>query len=129
MQHFLWFLIILFALMNLSKCPGCKKDFAKGVAIRVHQRTCIPLRSAANTIFLKREQNQKMEGEAKIPRYESLAPEELSDRRQDIRDEVNDTEELPHAGSSKVRICNLLNLTFFKQNISGNYQFIAIPRH
>jgi len=93
--------------MNLSKCPGCKKSFEKGGAIRVHQRSCIGLRSAANTIYLRREKNQQA---AKLPRHEGLAPEDLSDQRQDIRDEVNDIDDLPHASSSNVSIFFLLDL-------------------
>lgn len=93
MQGILWLVIIV--LMNLVKCPGCHKSFSRGVGIRVHQKSCNPLRLGANTIFLKREG-------AKIPHRDGLAPEELADQRQKIRDEVNfDIEDLPRASSSK----------------------------
>ncbi len=98
-MRYLWLLIIFLSLMNLSNCPGCQKKFEKGKAIRVHQRSCNGLRSAANTIYVKREQNNQR---AKVPRREGLAPEDLLDQRQEIRDEVNDFDDLPHASSSKV---------------------------
>lgn len=70
------------------------------MAIRVHQRRCVPLRSAANVIYLKR---------GKLSRHEGLAPEKLSDLRQDIRDEVNHIDDLPHP-TSKVCISKFVNL-------------------
>jgi hypothetical protein len=87
--------------MNLSKCPGCQRKFEKGGAIRVHQRSCNGLRSAANTIYRRRDENQQREAVAKLPRHEGLASEDLSDQRQDIWDKANDID-LHHASSSQV---------------------------
>jgi hypothetical protein len=83
--------------MNLSKCPGCQRNFAKGGAIRVHQRACNGLRSAAFMVYRRRNKNQKREGLAKLRCPEGLTPEDLANQRQDIRDEVNYVDDLPHA--------------------------------
>jgi hypothetical protein len=107
MRGFLCFLAILLFVMNLSKCPGCQRSFEKGGAIRVHQRSCNRLRLAANAIYVRREKNQQA---VKLPRREGLSPEDLSDQRQDIRDEVNNINDLPHASSSKVSIFSPLDL-------------------
>ena len=83
--------------MNLSKCPGCQRNFAKGGAIRVHQRACNGLRSSAFMIYRRRDENQKREALAKLRCHEGLTPEDLANQRQDIRDEVNVVDDLPHA--------------------------------
>jgi hypothetical protein len=87
--------------MSAVKCPGCQQTFAKGIAIRAHERSCAALRIVGKERLKKRGDNQKKRETAKLARLEEQTMDEIIEERHELRIELLDNHTTPqHPGTS-----------------------------
>ena len=73
--------------MNTINCPGCQRPFAKGIAIRAHERSYPAFLLVGRERLKQRGENKKKRQSAKLARLEEQT---IEDERQDLRNELLD---------------------------------------
>jgi hypothetical protein len=63
-------LILIVALMNTVKCPGCSQPFDQGIAIKAHQRCCTGLRLISQKQIKRQLENAQKREVVKLARIE-----------------------------------------------------------
>jgi len=83
-------ILVVFAIMNTIKCPGCQKSFNQGKAIKNHQRSCGGLHVVAKEQFRKRGENVEKREVAKLAKIDGQTLDDIAEERQDLREDLDD---------------------------------------